>query len=107
MTFWVFAAICILGCDLLIYFLFHSTLGESGHRKRRRGGHKQRLSHGQETELLLVRGPSQNRAERSQAMPCRKTPAPTRLPAGDGREVRDQMTEEAISRRRVAFAVAR
>ena len=108
MTFSVFAAICILGCDLLIYFLFHSTLGESGHRKRRRGGHKQRLSHGQETELLLVRGSSQNRAERPKAMPYRKAPATTRLLAVDGREARDHMTEEAIYRRRVAaFAVAR
>jgi|SRR6516164_3477136 hypothetical protein len=108
MTFSVFAAICILGCDLLIYVLFQWTLGESGHRNRRRGGHKQRLSHGQETELLLVRGSSQNRAERLKALPHRKTPAPTRLSAGDGREARDQMSEEAIYRRRVAaFAVVR
>ena len=107
MTFSVFAAICILGCDLLIYFLFQWTLGEKGRRNRRRG-RKHGLSHGQETELLLVRGSSQNRAERLKALPHRKTPAPTRLSAGDGREARDQMSEEAIYRRRVAaFAVVR
>ena len=107
MTLTVFAAICILGCDLLNYLLFHWTLGESGHRKRRRGG-KQQLSHRQETELLLVRGSRQNCAERTQAVPYRKTPTPPRLLAGDGREAHDQVTEETVYRRRVAaFAVAR
>src|SRR5215472_2568242 len=107
MTLTVFAAIGILGCDLLIYSLFRWTLGESGHRKRRRGAHKHALSHGQETGLLLARGSRQNRAERTAVVPQRKTLAPIRLLAGDSREARDQVTEEAVYRRRVAaFAVA-
>ena len=103
MTLTVVAAICILGCDLLIYLLFRWTLGKGGHRKRRRGGHKHRLSHGQDTELLLAGGSKQNRAERT-----RKTPAPTRLLPSDGREARDQVSEQAVYRHREsAFAVAR
>jgi len=52
----LFMAVCILGCDVLIYFLFQWTLGEKGRTKRRRSGSKRRLAVGQETELVVVRG---------------------------------------------------
>ena len=107
MTFTLFATICILGCDLLIYFLFQWTLGQRAQRKRRRG-RKQLLSHGKRTELLLAPGSGHNRAETTQAVPCWRPPASARLVAGDGREARDPVSEEALYRRRVAaLAVAR
>jgi hypothetical protein len=107
MTFSVFAAICILGCDLLIYFLFQWTLGEKGRRNRRRG-RKHGLSHGQVTELQIARGSRHYGAERTKTVPYRKIPAPTRLLVGDGREAPDQVTEEEAHPRRVAaFAVAK
>jgi len=60
MTLTLFAAISILGCDLLIYLLFRWTLGQRAHRKRRRVGRKQLPSPAGRAELFLARGSRQN-----------------------------------------------
>jgi hypothetical protein len=54
MTLTVFLAICILGCDLLVFFLFQWTLGERRRTRRRRRSAKMRLSSGLETGLYFV-----------------------------------------------------
>jgi hypothetical protein len=53
MTLTLFLAICILGCDLLIFFLFQWTLGERRRTRRRRNA-KTRLASGLETDLIHV-----------------------------------------------------
>ena len=102
MTLTVFIAICILGCDLLIYFLFQWTLGEKGRTKRRRGGSKRRLAEGQETELFVVRGSAQNDPSRPKVLPYQKSEARKRSWLKDDCETSEQVTEEMAYRRRVA-----
>ena len=53
MSLTLFLAICILGCDVLIFFLFQWTLGERPRTRRRRNSGK-RLASGLETDLLQV-----------------------------------------------------
>jgi len=53
MTLTLFLTICVLGCDVLIFFLFQWTLGER-RRTRRRRGLKTRLASGLETDLVRI-----------------------------------------------------
>jgi len=102
MTLTVFMAICILGCDVLIYFLFQWTLGEKGRTKQRRGGSARRKAQGQETELFVVRGSQPNASEPTKVVPYRKSERLNRLESDRPRESRNQVTEEMIYRRRIA-----
>jgi hypothetical protein len=61
----LFIAICILGGDVLIYFLFQWTLGEKNWTRRRRRGTKRRMAGGQETELFVVPAPKRISAQRA------------------------------------------
>ena len=72
MSLTLFMAICILGCDVLIYFLFQWTLGEKGRTRRRRCGAKRRLASGQETELFVVPAASKMPAQRAKVLPYPK-----------------------------------
>jgi len=105
MTLTVFMAICILGCDVLIYFLFQWTLGEKGRTRRRRGGAKRRLASGQETELFVVPAPRSIPARRARVLQYRnnglKKPS---LPVRDSEQSSHIDEATAYRRRAAAFA---
>lgn len=101
----LFMAICILGCDVLIFFLFQWTLGEKGRTRRRRGGAKRRLASGQETELFVVRAPKKTSAQGSKVLPYTKQEQPKgSLPERRSVESRPITEETAYRRRAAAFA---
>lgn len=101
----LFMAICILGCDVLIYFLFQWTLGEKGRTRRRRGGTKRRVASGQETELFVVPTPKKTSVQRAKTLPYTKHKQPKRsLPERRSVEARPITDEIAYRRRAAAFA---
>src|SRR5262249_37617014 len=98
----LFMAICILGCDVLIYFLFQWTLGEKGRTRRRRCGAKRKLDSGQKSPLFVVRAQKKTPRQRAKVLPYTKhessNPAlPTRKSVGP-----HPVDEETAYRRRVA-----
>ena len=97
----LFMAVCILGCDVLIYFLFQWTLGEKGHTKRRRGS-KRRLAAGQESELFVVRGSKGSAPSLPKVLEYRKSEARKRALPNHNGESSVHMMEEMAYRRRVA-----
>jgi hypothetical protein len=101
----LFMAICILGCDVLIYFLFLWTLGEKSHIKRRRLGPKRRIASGQETELFVVPVPKKTSVQRTNALQYAKREHPKRL-LPERKTVESRLIDEetAYRRRAVAFA---
>lgn len=102
MTLTVFMAICILGCDVLIYFLFQWTLGEKGRTRRRRIGPKRRVASGQETELFVVPAPKKISAHRAKVLQyARREQSKQSLPPREF-AVSHQIDEETAYRRRVA-----
>ena len=102
MPFTVFMAICILGCDFLIYFLFQWTLGEKGRTKRRCTGSKRRIANGEETELILVRAHKENGRTRAKVLQYRKNESRQGSLTDQGSEPSDCVTEEMAHRRRAA-----
>lgn len=106
MTLTVFMAICILGCDVLIYFLFQWTLGEKGRTSRRRPKAKRRLETGQETELIVVHPQRQNGPKRAKILQYPKSGAPNQPPANEDCDPSDPVTEEIAHRRRAAAFAA-
>lgn len=48
----IFLAICILGCDLLLYFLFQWTYGEKRRGLSRRSTSAHRNAHPQKSQLI-------------------------------------------------------
>jgi len=96
----LFMAICILGCDVLIYFLFHWTLGEKSRTRRRRCGVKRRMASGQESQLFVV--PAQKNAK---ILPyAEREPTKPALPTRKSLESRPIDEEPAYRRRAAAFA---
>lgn len=105
MTLTVFMAICILGCDVLIYFLFQWTLGEKGRTRRYRGGSKRRLASGQETELFVVPAQRKFPAKRARVLRYRNTePKKPSLFLRDSGQSSHIDEETAYRRRAAAFA---
>ena len=105
MSLTLFMAICILGCDVLIYFLFQWTLGEKGRTRRRRNGAKRRLARGQETEFIVVPASKNNVASRAKVLRYRTSvPQKASWPNHDSGSPSGISEEMAYRRRAAAFA---
>jgi hypothetical protein len=100
----LFMAICILGCDVLIYFLFQWTLGEKGRTRRRRCGVKRRMASGQESPLFVVPARKEAPAQRAKILlyTKRESARPSQ-PARQSVESRPIGEATAYRRRAAAF----
>jgi len=101
MGFTVFLALCILGCDVLIFFLFQWTLGER-RRTRRRRNSKMRLASGLESDLIHISVQHDNRASSQKVLPCPKHPRRVRASALRHPARLSPAMELSAHRRRVA-----
>ena len=101
----LFIAICILGCDVLIYFLFQWTLGEKNWTRRRRGT-KRRMAGGQETELFFVPAPKRISAQRAKVLQYVKREQAKR-PLLERKSIASRPIDEQAAYRRRAAAYAR
>jgi len=102
----LFMAVCILGCDVLIYFLFQWTLGEKGRTRRRRCGAKKPMASGQDSQLFVVPAPKKVApAQLAKILPYtkREPPRPS-LPTPESVESRPIDEQTAYRRRAAAFA---
>jgi len=102
----LFMAICILGCDLLIYFLFQWTLGEKGRTRKRRCGAKRRLASGQQMGLFVVHKSRQIPAKRAQVLQYARHLQRKASPLPCDSEQSRPMDEETVYRRRAAAFAA-
>ena len=96
MTLKLFMAICILGLDVLIYFLFQWTLGEKGHCSRRRTKARRKVGSGPETELIVVHAQRQNAPKRATVLHYPRNAWPKQTEPNE-----NWVTEEVAHRRRV------
>ena len=101
----LFMTIGILGCDVLIYFLFQWTLGEKRRTRKRRCGAKRRIVSGQESQLFVVAAQDVVPAQRATVLPStkrepRKPSLPECAPVGS----RPIDEETAYRLRAAAFA---
>jgi hypothetical protein len=101
----LFIAICILGCDVLIYFLFQWTLGEKNWTRRRRRGTTRRVAGGQETELFVAPAPKRISAQRAKALQCVKREQAKR-PLFERKSIASRPIDEETAYRRRAAAYA-
>jgi len=99
----LFMAICILGCDVLVYFLFQWTLGEKNRTRRRRCGAKRRLHSGQQSQLFVVRAQKKTSAKRAKILPyTKREPAKSSLPPARKFVESHPIDEQTAYRRRAA-----
>jgi|GEM_PF-1518700 hypothetical protein len=108
MTLKLFMAICIVGLDVLIYFLFQWTLGERNRVSRRRSKAKRRVESGLETELIVFPGRQENGTKKARVLQYRKSDTQERSRPDEGFEPSEPLGEEIAYRRRAAmFAVSK
>jgi hypothetical protein len=99
MTLTVFVAICILGCDLLIYFLFQWAVGEKRRGKRRRA---RQMAPGRESDLVVVHGAGQSAQQPRKVVPYRNSARLYGLGSEGACGRPEPVTEEMVYRRRMA-----
>jgi hypothetical protein len=99
MSLTVFLAICILGCDVLIYFLYEWAFGES---KRIRKRHPRRAwGTSQEVAQECVEGANGDRGRAARVVEMKRKNA-TSL----GHSLRPNQHQEALAYRRLAASFA-
>ena len=103
----LFMAICILGCDVLIYFLFQWTLGEKGRTRRRRCAAKRRVASGQELQLFEVAQKKAASAQRAKVLRYTKREARRPLLPECAQVESHPIDEETAYRRRAAAFASR
>jgi|SRR5215469_10815312 len=96
MTLKLFLAICILGLDVLIYVLFHWTLGEKGRTSRRRPKANRRLETGRKTDPVALPADRQVGQKRAKILHY-----PNRATIKQAEPNENWVTEEVAHRRRV------
>jgi len=106
MTLKLFLAICILGLDVLIYFLFQWTLGEKRHSPRRRSKPATRVENGQETALYVVHAQKPIGRKRAKVLQYPRSASPKRTWSNNHGEPSECVTEEMAHRRRAAAFAA-
>jgi hypothetical protein len=96
----IFLAICVLGCDVLLYFLFQWTYGEKRRGLARRANSRPHTTHPQKGQPI-------------EFVPARRTTAPSKYPNStrfqqieDRRQVR-RIERHAYQRIVATFAGAR
>lgn len=96
----LFLAICILGCDLLLYFLFQWTYGEKRRGLARRSGSHRTYANSQRSQPLdyVPRKPRP-------VVPIRP-PKTTELASSRFEEMRRTLQEERRAHRRIAASYA-
>lgn len=105
MTLNLFMAICVIGCDVLIYFLFQWTLGEKGRTRRRRPKEKRHLHSAQANELIVVPSEKRDREKRAKVLAYARNELQTRSRACAESGQLEPVNEEIAHRRRaVAFS---
>jgi hypothetical protein len=104
MTLNLFMAICVIGCDVLIYFLFQWTLGEKGRTRRRRPKDKRCANGAQENDLIVVRSEKRDREKRVKVLTYARNELQKRpWPSADSRRLEPVNEEIAHRRHAVAF----
>ena len=68
MTLNLFMAICVIGCDVLIYFVFQWTLGEKGRTRRRRPKVNWAAECNQANDLIVMRSEKRDREKRAKEL---------------------------------------
>jgi hypothetical protein len=105
MTLNLFMAICVIGCDLLIYFLFQWTLGEKGRTRRRGPKEKRHVESGQASDLVVVRSEKRDREKRAKVLAYARNELQMRSRANVKSKRLEPVNEEIAHRRRaVAFS---
>jgi hypothetical protein len=100
MSLTLFVTLCVLGCDLLIYFLYQWALGERRRTLMRKAVSRQR------TEALANRQPRPTAAAESSAAARRvAVTGAKRQPGPDSRRIANRYSEE-LPYRRVAPSFA-
>jgi hypothetical protein len=105
MTLNLFMAICVIGCDFLIYFLFQWTLGERGRTRRRSSSSKRGVETGTANELIVLRSEKREREKRAKVLAYTRNELQKRSWTSAGSKRLDPVNEEIAHRRRaVAFS---
>ena len=100
MSLTLFVTLCVLGCDLLIYFLYQWALGERRRTLMRKAVSRQRA------EALANRQPRPTAAAESSAAARRvAVTGAKRQPGPDSRRIANRYSEE-LAYRRVAASFA-
>ena len=100
MSLWIFIAICVLGCDVLIYFLYEWAFGES-ERIRKHCAPSRLAANSSQVTPILPRRPSEitplARRASNMRSPAAKVPLSSRRP---------NLHQETFAYRRLAASFA-
>jgi hypothetical protein len=105
MTLNLFMAICVIGCDVLIYFLFQWTLGERGRTRRRRSNSRRRVENGTANELIVLRSEKRDKEKLAKVLAYARNELQKRTWTRPSPQQPEPINEEFAHRRRaVAFS---